>query len=326
MRSLIVASLLFTACATPGSDDDGWDFADGKADGAGSVSYGALALAKVAPSFDKSATGLVVITANVMPPDVKAVRKQLAETRDYVDLFVYAYSDKHDDPWAALRDELDAGYETLGSFKDLYDRQGVTDPAMAHYDAAELARLRKDVRDWYAELTANKTADRAYLAAPSQSKLYERDRDDLSQFFWGATKLEPSLAKSGLKNMAKLTRDLLEHAGDDYPKVLELRDLHKPENQEHFHDFRKRIRSAARMPGYFPTIVEEGTDLTAELAIIADAVDRYGALNDLITRYAHDPGGDLKDQIASDWKELRDWQKANDLDEVLDTIHDAIRK
>jgi hypothetical protein len=329
LTSFVTVSLLtlgIGACTASSDGDDGWDFADGKSDGAGAISYGALAAAKVPPSFDKVVTGLAVIDGNVMPPEPKAVRKQIAEVRDYIDLFAYAYTTKHGDPWADIRDDLDTGYETIGAFKDLFDRQGIADPAMAVYDPAELAARRAEVIAWTTPFLAVASDDRAYLAAPSQTKLYVRDHDHLSQFFWGATKLEPSTSRSGLKNMAKLTRELLSLASGDYGNVLDLRDIHKPANQVKFHDFRKRIRSIARMPGYFPAIVETDADITAEMAVIADAVDRYGTLNDLITRYAHDPSGDLKDQIASDWKDLRDWQKQNDFGTVLDTVHDAIRK
>jgi hypothetical protein len=325
MRVLLVAGLFATACAAE-PDDDSYDFADGKSDGIGGIAYGALAQAKVMPSFNKTVTGLSVMTATVMPPDAKAIRKQIAETRDYVDLFVYAYSDKHGDAWLGIRDELDAGYETIGAFKDLFDRQGITDPAMAVYDPAELAATRDAALAWTTDFRSHITVDKAYLSTPSQAKLYSRDRSDLSQFFWGATKLEPSLSNSGLKNMAKLTRDLLDKASGDYDAVLDLREIYKPSNQEKFHDFRKRIRSISRMPGYFPEIVDTSHAIGDELPILTDGVDRYGTLNDKITRYAHDPSKDLADEITADWKALRDWQKQNHFDDVLAELHDAIRK
>jgi hypothetical protein len=103
-----------------------------------------------------------------------------------------------------------------------------------------------------------------------------------------------------------------------------VREIHKPSNQEKFHDFRKRVRSISRMPGYFPEILAH--PITDELAIVTDAVDRYGTLNDKITRYANDPSHDLADEIAADWKALRDWQKQNHFDDVLAAVRDAIRK
>lgn len=47
-----------------------------------------------------------------------------------------------------------------------------------------------------------------------------------------------------------------------------------------------------------------------------DRVDETGA----------DPDGDLKDDIADEWKELRDWQKEHDFEKVQGDGHDAIRK
>jgi hypothetical protein len=323
---VFVTSVALIGCSQ-GDGDDGWDFADGKGDGAGSISYGALAIAQVPTALTPVVQGLAVVDDDVMPPEVKDVRKKVAALRDQIDLFVYAYSDKHGDQWQDIRDELDTGYETLGGFKDLFDRQGVVDPADAVYDQDELEARRAEAVEWTtAFLDADHQADlRAYLSAPSQSKLYTRDRDDMSPYFWGATKIEPSLTRSGYKNMAKLTRELLELALDDYADVLDLRDIHKPSNQEKFHAFRKRIRSIARMPGYFPRIVEDGVDLTDALAVVAEAVDLYGALNDKISRYAADPDGDLEDEIRDDWRTLREWQRDHDFDRVLDDIHDAIR-
>ncbi|MDX2093810.1 MAG: hypothetical protein SFX73_38600 [Kofleriaceae bacterium] len=324
-RAVFVTVSLLTGCSTL-PEDDSWSFTDGKGDGDGALSYGALALSKVPTSFDTTIAGLAVIDADVMPHEPKAVRKQLAELRDYLDLFAYAYPTSHGDPWKDIREELDDGYETIGEFKDMFDRQGVTDPRQAVYDPTELADKRAPVVAWTAELLAQRVDVRLYLAKPSPSNMHERDRDDLSQFFWGATKIEPSKSRSGLKNMAKLTRELLDLALEDYDTVLDVRDIHKVENQEVFHDFRKRIRSIGRMPGYFPAIMDPDDDVTEQLALLTEAVTKYGEINDLITKYAHEPDGDLKEEIADEWKALRDWQREHDFDNVLDDLHDAVRR
>jgi hypothetical protein len=176
-----ISFLLGVGCATgPLDDDDGWDFADGKSDSGSAISYGALAQVTVPPAFDAAVTGLAVVDADVMPHEVKAVRKQLAALRDQLDLFAYAYTTKNGDRWDDIRDDLDDGYETLGAFKDLFDRQGVVDPRDADYDPAELAELRAEVVAWTSAFRSRRASYRSYLAAPSQTRLYDRDRDDLS--------------------------------------------------------------------------------------------------------------------------------------------------
>jgi hypothetical protein len=325
MRALFSCVVLAAACSDVVTDDDGgWDFSDGKSDGT-AISYAALAAAKLTPAFDTSLAGLSVVDGDVMPHEPKVVRKQLAELRDHLDLFAYAYTTKHGDLWRTIRKDVDEGYETIGAFKDLFDLQGLEDPALATYEPGELAERRDAVIAWTDAYRASATAYRAHLAVPS-SKMFDRDRDDLSPYFWAATDLEPSSSKSGLKNIALLARELADLAKADYDEVLDVRDLHLEKNQEAFHAFRKRVRGLARLPGYFTGIVKTGSDLTATLVTIADGVERYGALNDKLTAYFHDPSNARKKEIAADWKALRDWQKVVDFGEVIDDLHDAIRK
>lgn len=231
-----------------------------------------------------------------------------------------------DDVWQEIRKDVDEGYETIGAFKDMFDRQGVEDPAQATYDEDELEEHRAATIAWVTSFRASAKTYETFLAAPSPSKMHDRDRDDLSPYFWAATDLEPKSSKSGLKNIAVLARELVELARADYEAVLEVRDLHEEKNQEVFHAFRKRVRGLARLPGYFAGIVKSGSDLTETLATIAEGVDRYGALNDKLTSYFHDESRALREEIAADWKALRAWQKEVDFDEVLDSFHDAIRK
>jgi hypothetical protein len=323
-----VATLLALLAACSAAPDDDWDLVDdGKSDRPRALTYGELARGKVPPALAAAITGLAVIDADVMPHEPKPVRKQLATLRDQVDLFVYAYPTRGGDPWQDIRDDLDDGYETIGAFKDLFDRQGVADPRDADYDPDELADRRAEVIAWTTDFLDEDLAGvRAYLAAPAASKLYDRDRDDLSPFFWGATRLTPSKSKSGLKNMARLAHELLDLALDDHDRVLALRDLHKVANQAAFHDYRKRLRSLARLPGYFPELLDPDDDITAELELLTEAVDRFGALNDLLTRYAADPDGDLKDEIAGEWKALRDWIRDRSLEDALALIDEGVRK
>ncbi|MEZ4367437.1 MAG: hypothetical protein R2939_14355 [Kofleriaceae bacterium] len=327
--------LAFAAgCTTAAEVDDAWDVVDGKGDGGRALAYGELARTKVGPALARVIEGLAVIDDDVRPDEPKAVRKQLAELRDYVDLFAYAYSTKHGDPWRELRDQLDDGYELIGAFKDLFDRQGVEDPAAARYDEDEVDERRAPVVAWteaFLDADAREAAE-AYLGAPSTTKLYPRDRDDLSPYFWAGAELEPKLSRSGLKNLGRLSRALLELAEDDYDEVLDLRDLHEEDNQEVFHSFRKRIRGQVRAVAYFPELVDPEADVAAQLATLTELVDRYGAVNDLIARYAaaHERDDDdledeLEDEIRDAWRELRTWQRDADIDDVLDDVHDALR-
>src|SRR5262245_2700206 len=123
---MICGPALMAGCGD--SDDDGYGFSDegsaGKLDSS-NLSYGALAATKVPPSFAATLRQVDQLGPNTLPQDAKAPRKQVAETRDFLDLFSFAYPrDNDSDRWKKLRDELDTGYETIGAFKDLFDSQG----------------------------------------------------------------------------------------------------------------------------------------------------------------------------------------------------------
>ena len=118
-----------------------------------------------------------------------------------------------------------------------------------------------------------------------------------------------------------------------YRLIALLRDLHEPDNQEAFHAFRKRVRGQVRAVAYFPEIVDPDEDVTAQLATLTELVERYGTLNDLLTRYAaaharddDDEEAELEDQIRDDWRDLRAWQRDADIADVLDDVHDALRR
>lgn len=340
MRARVLVGCLFvTACVTSpeGGDEPGWDLLDtgGKADGAGASSYGALALTQLPGSLQKVIALLEPVGETTLPHEAKALRKQLAETRDFVDVFAYAYPEDHGwDPWRDLRSELDDGYEIVGAFKDLFDVQGVADPADAVYDDQEVATLRAEVLEWRAAFLepAHLGETRAYLASPDLDDLYDRPDGVQSRFFWGEAGIEPTLKKSGLKNMARLERALLEEAQEDEQDVLDLRELTDPDKQETFHDFRKRVRSTVRVARYFPRIIESGGDPTELLAELDELVLRYGALNDRLLAYrrADDSGDDdeaedLADEIVDSWRDLRHWQEDQDIDDVLADLRAMVR-
>lgn len=316
--------------------DEGWDQLDiGKGDGASASSYGALALVTVPAELDKVRASLVVLDDDVMPHEAKQLRKDIGRLRDHVDLFAFAYKPgKKHDTWKDIRDELDDGYETIGSFKDLFDVQGVEDPADAEYDDDEVEALRDVTLEWSGEFLDDEHQDDtgAYLGAPSLSKLHDRPKDDQPRFYWREAGIEPDAKLSGLKNMARLQRALIEEALEDLAETPEIGNLTKESNAVAFHDFRKRVRSIEKLAGYFPQMTKSGDVDEAQelLAVVIEAVDRYGDINDRIVAHAREKDDsdaeEIEDEIAKMWADLLEWQQDEELDEVLEDLRATVRK
>jgi hypothetical protein len=281
------------------------------------LSYGEVARDVVPRVFDDLVANLDALGPNTPPPDVRDLRYKVAQLRDLVDIFAFAYpKDGKDDPYARLREQLNEGYEKLGAFKDLFDAQGVTDPKDAKYDPKQLKKLREAALEWQKEFRDPKNlADiRDYLESAKKNKLTDRDSGDLGRFFWNEAGIEPNPDLTGLENLARLERKLLDTASNDLDQVTELRKIHKGDALSEFHDFRKQLRVATKIGAYFPQIFEAG-DPQSNLALLIDAVDRFGAVHDKIVAYdiAKEHGDDEKadaliDEIAADWKDLRRWQ------------------
>jgi hypothetical protein len=299
---------------------------------AASPSYGDLAATTTPRALATVVGNLGVLTETVLPNEAKALRKQIGEARDYVDLFSYAYPADHPDLWKHLRKELDEGYETVGAFKDLYDAQGVSDPSQAVYDEALLQARRAAVLNWKQHFGDPDLLDgyTRYVAAPLTDQMAQRKADDLSPYYWGEAKLEPTVKDSGIENLAHLGRALLELARDDFQALRDLRKITKTKNHDQFHSFRKRIRSIAKVARYFPAIFDDGVGPADLLAVLDEVVDRYGALNDKITAFdlARERGDDTKalaDEIEEQWDELRAWQETTDVDAVCKKVRHDIQ-
>ena len=334
-KYVVVALSLACSCAAPEGE---WDIIDdAKADDASAQSFGALAELTVRPAFIELSDALVAeFSVDTLPHEAKLLSKEIGRVRSFVDLFSYAYpgSDAFD-PWSELRDELDDGYELMGAFKDLYDAQRVDDPIDAVYDADEVAALRAEVLEWRDSLVEPDRLAfyRHYLASASNSELHERDANELPRFYWREADVEPKKGLTGLENIARLERALLEEAEADLDDTADIGNLLKHDNEVVFHDFRKRLRSALKLIGDFPSIVDPDDDPSDELVVLDETVDRYGDLNDTLLAYhrAVDKGDDdevdeLTAEIKRRWDELQDWQKDEDIDDALEDLRRAIRK
>lgn len=291
------------------------------------LSYGELAGQTLPPLFAHLRAELSAFGSQTFPHEAKALRKLIGKVRLYVDLFCFAYPRGSGfDPWRELRESLDEGYEALGAFKDLYDAQGVSDPAQASYDAAELDRAREPVLRWLTGFRQGSRLDffAHYLATPKARRLYARD--ELSPYFWGAGDVRPERGASGLENLARLQRVLLAEAREDLSKVARIKDeaLVRQSQQEHFHSLRKALRGTVKISEVFPELYRSQRDPAPLIARVDEVVARYGAINDLLVAHGlaerrdqRARARDLAHRIEREWDALKKWQDDERIDRDL---------
>lgn len=290
-----------------------------------SPSYPELAASSLKNSWEELQEEATVLKQpGFQPHETKDLRKRIGALREMMDLFVYSYwKTGKQDPWLEIRDFLDQGYELVGSYKDLYDIQNLESPEQAVYDEEEVLPLRREIQNWWLRWSYSAKDVHGYLTNPSQTRIYKRKKADLSRFYWGASELVPAFGNSGEENLAVLCRDLLHTALSDWPTVKKIKTpASSLEKENQFHDFRKRLRSVARILRTFPGVYQ-GTE--ENLRHLEDLSTLYGSINDKITA-AHraEKRGKKKrleklhEQIKEEWKELVQLQKDRDIESLLE--------
>lgn len=291
------------------------------------ASYGALAKAHVQHALKNMCGEITVLDADVQPHETKNLRKLIVAVREQLDLFVYAYPySKKTDLWLEIRRSLDEGYETIGSFKDLYDTQHVATADEARYDAREVQNIRNDVLKWKKKWDENAESYMRYMLNPEENEIHERKKKDLSRFYWGASELTPDLSQSGLANLKMLIQDLVHSALANWQTVRNIKNPAKnPAVELEFHDLRKRLRSIARIIRTSPELYSGSEE---DLVAIEELVGRYGEIEDLIVTHLRlekqnkdNKAEEIYEEIKDLWKQLRREQEEMGFEELLGRIN-----
>lgn len=297
-----------------------------------STSYPDLATSSVQKAWDQfHADAAVLNQSGFQPHDTKDLRKRLGALREVMDLFVYSYwNTNKQDPWMQIRDFLDEGYELIGSYKDLYDIQNLSSADQAVYDNDEVQPLRREIQIWWYRWNLSAKDVHLYLTTPSQDSIFEREKSSLSRFYWGASDLVPQLNRTGEENLSLLSQDLLQTTLNDWPTVKKIKNpFSSLEKENQFHDFRKRLRSVARILRAYGSFYSGSEE---NLVRLEDLSTRYGAINDKIAtaHRAEKQGKDkkvekLNDQIKKEWQELVQFQKDQDIESLLQQVLQSIQ-
>ena len=283
------------------------------------LSMGDVAKESIGKRFEDSIEQLKRLEANVQPRETKALRKLLGEVKLLMDYFIFSYPKKErKDQLLILRNDLDEGYETMGHFKDLYDAAQASNSTV---ELKEVEKRRKLLFKWKKTFLKNieDREDLTYLYSPLKNKIQKRKNKDLPKFVWRSVSFRPNSNLSARDTLLKLTSELLGAARDDLKDVLKVKNILKYENEELFHDFRKKLRSVLKLNKFYPHLAQEENLLAYQ--VIDLCVDKYGDLNDIIIAWHGKKSGrkkkELEKKILGQWKVLKRWQEQEDVRAAL---------
>ena len=147
---------------------------------------------------------------------------------------------------------------------------------------------------------------------------------------WGGVEAVPVNYKSGLNNLGSLIFDLTMLAEADYVHVRELNSLLDHDDEETFHDFRKRIRSVLKILGDFPQINANSTS-DEVVNTLTTMVDLFGDLNDRLISYHKAEREDKEKKMKKIGKEvnkglknLLEWTEENNIVNALSELRNSI--
>jgi hypothetical protein len=209
------------------------------------------------------------------PDEVKAspLRKLLLDLRLMMDFNAFLYETEK---FRLVRDRVDASYESIGLYKDLFDQAKLTgdsiDPAERRRRAEEMNASLEWLRD---PLMRREMA--GIMKAPEVA-MVDLERADQPRI-WKIADITPVGGKSSLATVALLAANALHNLGEAGLLVDDILDL---EQEERFHDVRKALRSVLVLVDMFPTAARVIGDLRKPLA---EVVSAYGDVNDASIAY-----------------------------------------
>ena len=322
MKSFLIASLtllIVGGCRTIGSGSAGESESELRANSNQAITFGELAQERVFKSYQTLAENVGRLSKDSLPHEGKALRKDLDLARDMLDIFapVMPGTEKNDF-FLALRENLDMGYESVGFFKDLYDVQGVASPDEAVYDQGEVKEFLKPVLDWKESFLDKdfQRASQTFFETIDADHVYKRKSKDLSKFYWRNIENLPSFGDPAGDSLIRLIKGLLKQARAEEDQLLEIKSVVDKDDQEVFHDFRKRVRTVVEVSEYFSELFDPSEIQKAKLVVLTELVARYGALHDKMISYDRALEKDKKSkakelarEIDADWQDIKKWQK-----------------
>jgi CHAD domain len=256
---------------------------------------------------------------NPSPEEMKSsnLRKRLLDLRLMLDFNAYLFDPSFLDD---IRGQVDESYEKVGLYKDLFDQSKLTGLPI---DSKEQARRLKDMNDsltWLRDPAERRAMDE--LVHRSERKILHLN-DKETPRLWKIADVTPNSGQSSLATVALLSANILTNLQRD---GLLVDDILDPDQEAHFHDVRKALRSALVLVDMFPT----GSDIVGDKREpLAKLVDAFGDVNDASIAYhdAEDSDADLderRDDLVKEYQKAQKLAQAIQAQGQLDAFVDSL--
>ncbi|MBI2601456.1 MAG: hypothetical protein HYW48_00220 [Deltaproteobacteria bacterium] len=310
--------------------------------------YGDLAAVLIPPGIDALTEELAILTPSILPHETKDLRKSVGRLRALLDLFSFAYP-RYDvsDPWAKARSLLGAGYDVLGNFKDVFDRQGkaAEDMTPEDYREDEVKRLRFQVLIWkerYLHFYSQEKV-RTYFQNPLRHSTEYRPLKRRPKYYWRLINFAPRVDQNAREVFLKMSTAILCNAILKFPLLWDINHLRKEEERKQLHDFRKQMRNIVKLPTYIPElgILDEEQMKEPSFKTLQDLVRRFGSLNDKVMSLAQVQTASeaetpeeqaarlnrleiLEHEISQGWESLKHWLWENKIPQNIQKMIQAL--
>jgi hypothetical protein len=246
---------------------------------------------------------------NVSPEQLKAstLRKRLLDLRLMMDFNAYIYDPEDLGP---MRDQVDAAYEALGLYKDLYDQSKLTGQPIDADEQTKRSAVMVASLAWISN-DRSRTDFLAVIKKPQHKVLDFTEKEQPR--LWRIADVSPTADKSSLAMAALVSGNALANLLQD---GLLVDDILDPDQEARFHDIRKALRSILVLIDMFPTAQDVVGDAREPLAKLVDA---YGDVNDASIAYheataaGRQDAADLRDELVKEYKKAQ--KLARELDE-----------
>jgi hypothetical protein len=286
------------------------------------LSYGEGALPELLTHYWIVMSGVDSLPQYPSPQEAKDtdVRKRILDLRLIMDLNAFAFEPGQ---FEAYRDAIDAAYEKVGEFKDLFDIQAITtEPIDPVFLTGRLAKMNVALAPFRFQGFREDLKNFFYNRAPHPLTLEFKSQPRL----WQIAKLTASDGYDSAGNAALLGANVLWNLKQT---GLLVDDITNPEQEAQFHDVRKALRSVLVLSDMFPTLTAAVSQARDPLSKVVKA---YGKTNDQFVAYheAQLAGRNLDQRI----KELRasyditrdlanQFANSSQLDDFASALHNA---
>lgn len=254
-------------------------------------SYSQVAGPAIVAAFDRMMGELDGFSEGIRPEGAResSFRRRILELRLLMDLFAYGYDPE---PLGTYREMVDDAYERVGGYQDIPVVSTLLSTSFRP-DLVNLRQLRMNVALAAHRSGAVRESMKNFVGSPTGS-IYNLAGKDVPRL-WIFASQTPTNDFDAVGNMARMGASALAGIQASGPFVA---DIFNPEQEAHFHDVRKSVRSVLLLAQMFP-------ETRAAIQPIAEPmfqlISQYGDVNDAFIAYRTAPALGANQGAAGDY-------------------------